>query len=221
MPEDEFEKQWLAKFGACIERHAGPGTRDIIFTLQETGIPWTIAAMERLREHVDESTAREIMIGCACQHPKGQLLEAKHAYAGGGLEAAHAVLQKQFEIFLREELKLGGRLINEIFSRNWGLAGVIVDGKVLVTKIPKSANLLPYLNEPDPEKRRLLYCHCPRVRDIIGTGQELDPVYCYCGAGFYKGIWEEITGQPVTVEVIKSVIKGDEVCSFLITFNDP
>jgi len=42
------------------------------------------------------------------------------------------------------------------------------------------------------------------------------PVYCYCGAGFYKGIWEEILQQPVEVQVLESVLKGDKVCKIAV-----
>ena len=48
-------------------------------------------------------------------------------------------------------------------------------------------------------------------------GAETIPViYCYCGAGFYTGIWEEILQKPVKVEVLESVLKGDDVCTFAI-----
>ena len=68
----------------------------------------------------------------------------------------------------------------------------------------------------DPEKKRQVYCHCPRVRDALKTGVTISPAYCYCGAGFYKGIWEEILQAPVEVEVLKSVLKGDQVCTIAI-----
>jgi predicted hydrocarbon binding protein len=46
--------------------------------------------------------------------------------------------------------------------------------------------------------------------------QPLSPTYCYCGAGFYKGIWEEITQQNVEVELLESVLQGDDVCKIAI-----
>lgn len=45
---------------------------------------------------------------------------------------------------------------------------------------------------------------------------KLYPTYCYCGAGFYKGIWEEILKKPVKVEVLKTVMKGDDICQIAI-----
>jgi hypothetical protein len=91
------------------------------------------------------------------------------------------------------------------------------DGNTIIaTKIPKSGYLKEYFQEDDPEKRRRLYCHCPRVRDVIGEEPSLPNEYCYCGAGFYQGIWEEILGQPVELEVLESVMQGDDVCKIAI-----
>ena len=72
------------------------------------------------------------------------------------------------------------------------------------------------MKETDPEKKRQYYCHCPRVRDALSTSETISPTYCYCGAGFYKGIWEEILQEPVAVEVLESVFQGDEVCKVAV-----
>jgi len=68
------------------------------------------------------------------------------------------------------------------------------------------------MKETDPVKKRQLYCHCPRVRDALRSAVDISPTYCYCGAGFYQGIWEGILQQPVRVEVLETVLQGDEVC---------
>jgi predicted hydrocarbon binding protein len=54
------------------------------------------------------------------------------------------------------------------------------------------------------------------VREVLKTSDTISPTYCYCGAGFYKGIWEEILQQPVEVEVLKSILNGDDVCTIAI-----
>lgn len=72
------------------------------------------------------------------------------------------------------------------------------------------------MREIDPQEKRQYYCHCPRVRDALKTGVTISATYCYCGAGFYKGIWEEILQEPVEVEVLKSVLKGDQVCTIAV-----
>jgi predicted hydrocarbon binding protein len=47
-------------------------------------------------------------------------------------------------------------------------------------------------------------------------GEILSPTYCYCGAGFYQGIWEEIMQRPFEVEVLESVLAGGDVCRIAI-----
>jgi hypothetical protein len=129
----------------------------------------------------------------------------------------HRMLQEQFESFLKTSLGLNEGLVEDIVSRGWGSAGVRKGNTIIATKIPKSTYLVDYLKECDPEKRRQYYCHCPRIRDSVKASIAISPVYCYCGAGFYSGIWKEITQKPVKVELLKSVLKGDDVCTFSVT----
>ncbi len=55
------------------------------------------------------------------------------------------------------------------------------------------------------------------MRDALRLREPLSRTYCYCGAGFYKGIWEEILQVPVEVEVLESVLAGGEVCRIAIS----
>jgi predicted hydrocarbon binding protein len=106
--------------------------------------------------------------------------------------------------------------MEEILRRGWGLAGVRKGNTIIATKIPKSGYLVEYMRETDPQKKRQYYCHCPRIRDVLKSSETLSPTYCYCGAGFYKGLWEEILQEPVEVELLESVLKGDDVCKVAI-----
>ena len=222
----DFERAWLNKFAESLERAAGEDTRQQVMagsealsaaSSGEAVIAWTQQAMERLESLVDEETAHQVMTGCACQHSKQGLQAARQAYEEtGDFAAAHRILQTQFEAFLRDSLELEEGHVETVVSRGWGLAGILEGNKILATKIPKSGHLADYLDETDPERRRQYYCHCPRVRDSLRTGGSLPISYCYCGAGFYKGIWEEIVQAPVKVEVLKSVLAGDEVCTIAV-----
>ena len=161
------------------------------------------------------------MTQCACQYPVEDLQEVKEVYqASGEIDRAISMLQEKFESFLQDTLELEDNLITEILELGWGVAGHRVGNAIISTKIPKSGDLRDYFKETDPLMKRRLYCHCPRVRD----GIELDPVlpedYCYCGTGFYKGIWEEILGEPVEVEVLESVLQGGDVCRIAIHLPD-
>lgn len=223
---EDFERAWLTKFSDGLDRIAGKETRAQVMQGSEglssqshpqEVIAWSRAAMARLEASVDEQKCREIMTRCACQYPKAHLQAIRQVYqTTGDVDRAQAMLQQQFETLLRDTLKLSEEMIAEIVGRGWGSAGVRQGDTIIATKIPKSGYLLQYMQETDPEKRRQCYCHCPRIREVLKTSETLPAIYCYCGAGFYQGIWEEITRPPVEVEVLESVLRGDQVCQVAI-----
>ncbi|MGB3713331.1 MAG: DUF6144 family protein [Candidatus Promineifilaceae bacterium] len=222
----DFERVWLSKFAKCLDQEVGEEVRKYIMdgndqfsssTSPEDVIQWTRDAMQRLDRSVDEPHRRAVMTGCACLYPASELQEIKAIYENShDLELVCAMLQERFETSLRSDMGLEEELIDEVVKQGWGPAG-LRDGKtIIVTKIPKSGNLEAYLGEPDSEIRRQLYCHCPRVRDAVSKSEELPITYCYCGAGFYKALWEEIIQEPVYVEVLESVLAGDDVCKIAV-----
>ena len=227
MGDVDFEKSWLTKFSERLKDIAGEDILNEIMrgsgglsddSNRQDVINWSEQAMDKLDSLVDEKKRIEIMTSCACQYPKSELKKIRKAYAETeDIALAHQMLQERFVLSLRLTLKLEDKLIKDIVSRRWGLAGVRKRKTIIATKIPKSGYLLEYMKETDSEKKRALYCHCPRVRDILRSSDtRLSLTYCYCGAGFYKSIWEEILQKPVTVEVLESVIKGDDVCKISI-----
>ena len=221
-----FEKNWQGKLSRALEDTVGEGIRDQVLTGAvaltddtpvEEKIRWTTEMFTQLAKFTNEKTRQGIMTRCACQYPVEDLEDARDAYRATELVAqAIFILQENFELLLRETLELEENLIEEILQRGWGVAGHREGNSIISTKIPKSGSLREYFQETDPIKKRRLCCHCPRVRDGIGSEPKLPEDYCYCGAGFYKGIWEEILGEPVEVEVLESVIRGDDVCKIAI-----
>ena len=224
--EYDFERAWLAKLSCCLDEVAGQELRrDVMAGSEDLSdrsdrrdvIDWSVRAMERLDSLVGEEARRRIMTGCACRYPAEGLEAIRGRYQEtGDVGAAHQMLQERFEAFLRDGLRLDDELFEDVVGRGWGAAGVRTGREIIATKIPKSGYLVEYLGEADPERRRQLYCHCPRVRDVLQSPDSLSPTYCYCGAGYYQGIWEGILQQPVQVELLASVLKGDDVCTVAI-----
>jgi hypothetical protein len=222
----DFERYWQNKFCRCLDDALGEENRRFVTRggeslTSKSGdgaiIAWSRQAMARLSTVADIEQQRAIMLGCACQYPNEELSHIRARFAAGGdLSEVNAMLQEQFEAFLRVDLHLDEEMVAAVTERGWGLAGTLENGTIIATKIPKSGNLRAYLAEADPDRRRELYCHCPRVRAVIRTSESLPPVYCYCGAGFYRGIWEEILQHPVQIEVLETVIQGGEECRFRI-----
>ncbi len=222
----DFDLTWRQKLSDKIEARAGTTTRDEILpenvdpthAVRELDvIGWTRVVMNRMACSLDMQTSRDIMSDCACHYPEDQLKPMRALYeTTGDLQQVHAALQNEFETFLREILHLDETMIAEVVNRGWGSAGVLDGDTIIATKIPKSGYLREYLQESDPEVRRSMYCHCPRVRDAVGTGEELPRIYCYCGAGFYKHMWETILQDEIEIEVLESVLSGGEVCKVAI-----
>ena len=224
--EFDFERHWLSKFSSCIGEIVGAdvckevmkGSENLSSqSSRDEVIAWSKAVMERLDSLVDQDKRREIMTGCACRYPVSDLQEVRKTYEEtGDIDLIHRMLQEKFESFLKGTLQLEDDLVEEIVERGWGLAGVKQGNRITATKIPKSGYLTQYMSETDPGKKRQYYCHCPRIRDVLKSPETISPTYCYCGAGFYKGIWEEILQQPVEVELLESLLKGDDVCKVAI-----
>lgn len=224
--EKDFERAWLAKLSNCLGEMAGEEIREVVmkgsedFSMQSRGeeiIAWSQRAMKQLDALVDEGKRKQIMAGCACQYPRSDLREIRMAYEETrDIGTAHGMLQDKFEAFLRDTLSLNDETFAEIVSRGWGLAGIQKGHEIIATKIPKSGFLKEYMEATDSETRRQYYCHCPRVREMIKRSKTISPTYCYCGAGFYQGIWEEILQRPVEVEVLETVSSGGEVCRIAI-----
>ncbi len=222
----DFERSWLDQFGRCVQETLGDEARRVILqgsehlsdaSERQAVAAWSAAAMQRLEALAGADRGRRVLTGCACQYPRADLQPIRAAYqAGGEIAVAHRMLQERFETFLRQQLELEEERVQWIVQQGWGLAGILEGGRIVATKIPKSSSLRQYLSEGDPEQRRRLYCHCPRIRAVLNQAGAISPLYCYCGAGFYRGIWEEILQRPVEVEVLESVLAGGAVCRIAV-----
>jgi hypothetical protein len=222
----DFEQAWQRKLGAALDRVAGEATRHLVLeggqhlsdeSSRDEIILWTQEMLARAEGALDKRELAEVFTACACHYPGEDLLALREDFArNGDLHAIMDQLQARFEQFLTSVVELPGEHIEQIIARGWGLAGRLEGDTIIATKIPKSGYLREYMQEPDPDRRRALYCHCPRVRAAAATNEGLSPTYCYCGAGYYRDIWETILAQPVTVEVVSSVLAGDDTCTIAI-----
>jgi len=95
------------------------------------------------------------------------------------------------------------------------MSAVRKDDKLYLTKIPY--NPARYLQEQDPNMKRYYACHCPFAREaILEENTYISSNWCYCSGGFTKFPYEVIFDQPLNVELLQSVLKGDDVCRFAI-----
>ena len=93
--------------------------------------------------------------------------------------------------------------------------GVRHGDKIYVSKIPFAPK--QYLTEKDPIMKKFYACHCQLVRTAIRDGNpKISPVFCYCSGGYEKLPYDVIFSEPVQIEVLESVLKGDMRCRFAI-----
>jgi effector-binding domain-containing protein len=200
-----YRMEKLAENLECFAREAvrrevmAGSERSTLCSAYERGT-WFKGAMERLDSMVgDEDTRRDIMITVGDQFPRTRIQMLRDIYQRTG------DLDGLLEI-MRADRTLG--------DLSWYEAPVREGNVIHVTKDPYSPE--EYQKATSENGKRAAYCHCGRLREAIRTGMTMSRTYCYCGAGWYKQLWEGILGQPVRIEVVKSVLQGDDRCSFAI-----
>jgi hypothetical protein len=195
----------ITKWAHLIYEHAGPGIAEQVIGYEdlEEASPeelaaWSRLAMERLAELVpDVATREKIMEGRACvfveEFGEEPLLELRKIYQEtGGVDAV-------FEAMARDREK---------HSRPRREGDVIVE-----VKAPRDGEA--FAAAQTPEEKRVAYCHCPLARAGAATTPAPEP-YCCCGGGWYGRIWEFIVERPARVEVLRSVMRGDDDCTFAV-----
>lgn len=222
----DFIEAWQKKLYGSLRAYCGKDAADRLMEghqdiTAESGtaeiIRWTAETVRRIQEECSPEILHGIMTACSCPYPRGKLQELRDLYrTTGDIDSVIEAMQSQLEDSLRKGMMIEDEIVDKLVEWGWGVAGRREGSRIIVTKIPKSGNLRQYMKEEDPEKRRRLYCHCPRVRKAVELGETLPKSYCLCGAGYYLQIWETILETGVRVEVLQSVCSGSDRCSFVI-----
>lgn len=78
-----------------------------------------------------------------------------------------------------------------------------------------------YLKETDARLRRYHVCHCPFAKaSILRPGEEVSPTLCHCSLGHAKVMWDTILGVDLEGEVETSVLRGDDLCRYILYLPD-
>jgi len=183
------------------------------------------AVMERLERLLDAETCKGILSGSLRDLADESYLEDRRRYAECGSFDEFLEMKRQEFIAQLEQIKdEKGLFFNQEITAeviafvqdNPEISQGVRRGNVLyVTKIPYMTK--EYLAETDEDKKRYYYCHCPWARESLMSSEVHVPAtFCQCSAGFHKKPWEVIFGQPLEVDVLESVLKGDGRCRFAI-----
>ena len=63
------------------------------------------------------------------------------------------------------------------------------------------------------EEKMRAYCFCPMIKFHL---DEVSGSFCYCGSGWARRLWEGILEKSVRVDIMKSLTKGDDECTFAV-----
>jgi len=161
-------------------------------------------ALEKLQGIASEEQMYKILSGCAHIFPKSQIKKLKTVYdkvkkkTGDSLQAIDAVIE-----FMGNDPGWGERPLRE--------------GRVIYSsKSPRDVE--GYKKAKRELEKKKAYCFCPIIRENLESG--MPHTFCYCGAGWYKQQWEGTIGKPVNIEIVKSILNGDELCKFAIHLPD-
>ncbi len=200
---------WAAELAGGLDRVLGPKERRRVLgglacpsatSPSERWAAWAGEALSRLDAAVpDPVRRREAVKGCA------------HRFPDWRIEHMRARLR---ELGSLDALLVEMRLDQSVQGQSWYESPVRVGDTIYVTKYPVDQE--GWKTAPDAAARRAAYCHCSLVSHAREAGIALSATHCFCGSGWYDQLWEGILGRPVAVEVLQSILKGDDCCTFAI-----
>jgi predicted hydrocarbon binding protein len=213
-----LHKDWVNKFKNSLENHATPEIVNFVMegkpanlSDEKKYIEFEYESILKLETIVPEKQRKQIYSECSCRYPKEKLKKIKSTFSETkDIKLVHKMLQDQFELDIVDE-----PFREKIIENKFGFAGILENNTLILMKMPKNPS--DYFSTGDIQEKRYFYCHCGRVKKQIRENkQTYSEDYCYCGAGFFKNIWEEVLGKEVKIDVIETVLKGSSVCKFMI-----
>ncbi len=148
---------------------------------------WIQGAIERLDGLTDDEEQKcQVVSHCAHVFPQERIDQLRGIYQAGGVDD----------------------VLREMYSDHFWYEKPVRRGNVLyMRKNPYDPE--GYEHGATPAERRKAYCHCPFVHPFLDEiPAKLSPTFCFCGAGWYRRLWEGILGQPVKIEHVETLLRG-------------
>jgi len=213
---------------------AGPAARARVFDgmpLPPLGSPQAEypAVVDRLvaglQVELGPDCTRRVLAGNHHRIPESNFEPLRARYLEDGLDAVLEYRREKLLNELREHARSGKSwyeqhitpaVVQYVEDHPEIGAGVRIDNTIVVSKIPYDP--VAYLETDDPQLQRYYQCHCPLARaSLLEGASQVSPEFCYCSAGFVKLPFEVALGEPLEVEVLETVLGGDNSCRFAIT----
>lgn len=219
---------WLDRFEETLDEFVGEELRRKII---EAGGPikqsastakkavWTKCMMDYLEANVDEKTCKKILTSnLHFKSPKSpSFRKLKRMYEKtGNIDDVLKHLHEKWKKMTGDRYGYDSPEYKYVEADLTIEAGKREGNIVYVSKIPYQ--IKGFLEAEDGKAKRYHYCHCGWVRDSIKKSEkeQVSPTFCICSGGWHKVPFEGIFEQSLEVDVVKSVLKGDEICTFAI-----
>lgn len=229
--DKDFIKMWLEdRFSKLLDEEVGEKLRTEIMdewshlsnkSLPEEKARWLKGAMERLETSIEDYNKRKgILNDCGCLLTGSIFDQLSEKFnetkdIDEVLKLNHTITVKLHKKAHEEGFwNVDAKTLELVKNNPLIESGVRKGNKIYIQKVPHSST--EYNQTNDEMEKRKLYCHCPWIRNSINTGVDVSPLFCECSGGFYKKFWERIVQQPLEIEMVKSILNGDNTCDFII-----
>lgn len=211
---EELEIQFVVhNWQALFEKHTtrvlgSEATKEVIpeqpsfDSSAEDRLVWAKEAINGVKNHTSDSfQIYDILSSCAHVFPPNPILKMKEVYekrkneTNNPLAAIDSVLDMMVE------------------DNAWGNRPIREGNIIIATKNPADREAFEKATTP-AEKRRAT-CFCSVIRNHL-EDDDIPKEYCLCSAGWFRRQWEGALSQPVEVDIMKTVLQGDDVCQFAI-----
>jgi len=180
---------------------------------------WTKCMMDCLEANVDEKTCKKILTNnLHFKSPKSSSFrKLKRMYEkSGSIDVVLQHLHDKWKKTIGDKYGYDSAEYKYVEADPTIEAGIREGNIVYVSKIPYQ--IKQFIEAKDDKAKRYHYCHCGWVRDSIKKSEEeqVSPTFCNCSGGWHKVPFEGIFEQTLEVDLVKSVLKGDDICTFAI-----
>jgi len=217
-----------------LGEHVGDEKRDEILpkeNLPPLGMPdtekmkVTREVVEKMEKVLDPSDCKKILADVAHGLPRNFRKGEREKFLKAGSIDEYLKQKRENAIAELEKHRDEGSLfynqyitddvVEFVKSRPDVLSGERRENTIYHTKIPYMVQ--EYLEATDERMKRYYACHCAWAREsILDNDVDVSASFCHCSGGFTKMPWEAALDQPLEYEMVKSVLKGDDECSFII-----
>jgi hypothetical protein len=201
-----IQHEWDRLLAEGVEKTLGPATRAQVMAGIETIRPespvedyteWIRGAMDRLDALTDDPFQKYQILSCCA-----------HVFPAERIAHLRTIYEQRQEI---------DDVLREMYQDPAWYEDPVRRGNVLyMRKVPYDPE--GYATGTTKAERRRAYCHCRFVRPYLDEiPSKLSPTFCWCGSGWYRRLWEDLLGQPVTIEHVETLIQGNDQCTLTIT----